>query len=252
MAKLINLRAPKTQMLVFLFSFIVYFAYTRRDLYLVLLAILISVYAMCLDGLLHYSQKKKLLLSESACISGMIIALVLSAHNPWWLFFFAGSVAILSKYFLRLKNKHIFNPAALGIMASIILFGAVTEWKGTYSWYILVPFGLYFAYRVRKIGLLLGYALTTYILFGAACIAEHTSSFLVFGWVSYFYIFVMLIEPKTTPVRPWGKFLFGAAAALLIFVFTGMGVRFDVELATLLALNLTVPLLNALPERRRR
>lgn len=252
MGKFIHFRAPKTQMLLFLLSFTVYLACTRKDPYSILLAIVISAYTVCLDGLLHYSQKKKLLFSESAGISGIIIAFVLSARNPWWLFFFAASVAILSKYFLRIKNRHVFNPAALGIMASIILFGGVTAWRGTYSWYILVPFGLYFAYRVRKIGLLIGYMLTTCILFGAACISEHASPFLVFGFVSYFYIFVMLIEPKTTPVRPWGKFLFGSAAALLIFVFTGMGVRFDAELATLLALNLTVPVLNALPERRRR
>ena len=239
-------------MLLFLFSFTAYLAYTRKDPHFVFLTVLMSVYALCLEGLLYYSQKKKILLSESACISGAIIAFVLSAHNPLWFFLFAGAVAVLSKYFLRIKNKHVFNPAALGIMASIILFGAVTEWKGTYSWHILVPFGLYFAYRLRKIGLLIGYALTTGILFGATCIAEHASLRLVFGYVSYFYIFVMLIEPKTTPVRPWGKFLFGAAAAVLIFVFTQTGVRFDAELATLLMLNLTVPALNALPERRKR
>lgn len=66
----------------------------------------------------------------------------------------------------------------------------------------------------------------------------------MFGYLSYFYIFVMLIEPKTTPTRPLPKFIFGALTAVLIFIFSEIGVRFDAELATLLILNLTVPLLD--------
>ena len=65
-----------------------------------------------------------------------------------------------------------------------------------------------------------------------------------FLWKSYFFIFIMLIEPKTTPLRPKGKVIFGVAVAALIFILTQLGVRFDVELSSLLALNLFVPLLN--------
>lgn len=54
----------------------------------------------------------------------------------------------------------------------------------------------------------------------------------------------MLIEPKTTPVKPAGKIIFGAAVAILIFILTAAGVSFDVELAALLALNMLVPVLN--------
>jgi Na+-translocating ferredoxin:NAD+ oxidoreductase RnfD subunit len=47
----------------------------------------------------------------------------------------------------------------------------------------------------------------------------------------------MLIEPKTTPVHSSGKYLFGAGAAILIFIFTEMGIEVDAELLSLLVMN---------------
>ena len=54
----------------------------------------------------------------------------------------------------------------------------------------------------------------------------------------------MIIEPKTTPVKKLIKYLFGAGIAALIFILTEIGVSFDIELFSLLALNVSVPLFN--------
>lgn len=61
----------------------------------------------------------------------------------------------------------------------------------------------------------------------------------------------MVIEPKTTPVFKRAKFIFGLGVGLLVFLFTELGVHFDAELASLLIMNLSVPLLDKIPERRR-
>ena len=58
------------------------------------------------------------------------------------------------------------------------------------------------------------------------------------------FIFIMVIEPKTTPVKKLGKYLFGSGIAALIFILTERGVKFDIELFSLLAMNLVVPFLN--------
>jgi Na+-translocating ferredoxin:NAD+ oxidoreductase RnfD subunit len=60
----------------------------------------------------------------------------------------------------------------------------------------------------------------------------------------------MIIEPKTTPVKSAGKLIFGIGVATLIFILTEAGVEFDAELCALLFLNLFVPLLNKISERR--
>jgi len=57
----------------------------------------------------------------------------------------------------------------------------------------------------------------------------------------------MVIEPKTTPVSKKGKFIFGVLVSGLIFVLTNLGAGFDVELLSLLALNIAVPILNKIP-----
>lgn len=114
-------------------------------------------------------------------------------------------------------------------------------------WHILLPFGLYFISRIQKLEVLLGYGLTALGLFGIQAIMQNTPLLNIFGYLSYFYIFIMMIEPKTTPIKRRGKFIFGMGAAASIFILTESGARFDVELASLLILNLSVPLLNKMP-----
>jgi len=60
----------------------------------------------------------------------------------------------------------------------------------------------------------------------------------------------MMVEPKTTPLKRSGKFIFGIGTVILIFILIQVGVKFDVELCALLIMNLFVPMLNKLPQRR--
>jgi Na+-translocating ferredoxin:NAD+ oxidoreductase RnfD subunit len=105
-----------------------------------------------------------------------------------------------------------------------------------------LPFGLYFVYKIRKLEIIAGYAAVSLALFGIQALLQKIPLWHVFGYLSYFYIFVMVIEPKTTPVKPLGKLLFGAGVAGLIFVLTQLGAKFDVELCGLLIMNIAVPL----------
>ncbi len=203
--------------------------------------------ALVIEALVYNLKTKRLQITESAIITGLIIGYVLSSDEAWWKFVFASSIAILSKYLLRFRKKHIFNPAALGIFLTIILLGASTQWMGTYLWYVIVPFGLYFVYRLKKTEVITGYAIISLLLFQAQAFLRKVPLGDIFGYFSYFYIFVMVIEPKTSPLKPLGKYLFGAGVAALIFILTEAGVRFDAELLSLLVANATVPLLNRIP-----
>jgi len=241
----------KTKLIIFLAGFAVFLSVKDRDAAFLFTAIIALVSAIIADLFFSYFKNRKFAVSESSVVSALIIGFVLASDNPWWLVALASLSAICSKYLIRFNKKHIFNPAAFGIFLSIILLGADTQWKGTFLWYVLVPVGLYFTYKVRKLDLIAGYFITALGLSSIQAALNNIPLINIFGYLSYFYIFVMLIEPKTTPIKPLAKLIFGILAAGLIFIFNQARINFDAELAALLILNLTVPLLNKIPERRK-
>jgi Na+-translocating ferredoxin:NAD+ oxidoreductase RnfD subunit len=241
---MLGLRSIKTQLILFLLSFAIFLLARERDFNFVVTLLVAVASAVLVDSLILYLKTKSLQITESSIITGMIIGYVLSADEAWWKFVFAVAIAILAKHVIRFQKKHIFNPAAFGVLLTLVFFGAQTQWKGTYLWYILLPFGLYFARKVRKLEIILGYAVVSLLLFGIQAALRHFPFWGVFGYFSYLYIFVMVIEPKTTPITSAAKYIFGAGTAALIFILTEAGVRFDAELFSLLVMNATVPLLN--------
>ncbi len=231
-------------MVVFLCLFAAYLGYADKDFRFLLSAAVAVVSAVAAESAFTYIKVKQLRAASSAVISGLIVGFVLASDQQWWLIILASVAAVSSKFLIRFRGRHLFNPAAFGVFMSILVFGASTQWKGTYAWYVLAPVGIYFIYKIRKLELLAGYAVVALLLFGSQALVQHVPLYNIFGYVSYFFIFIMLIEPKTTPTRPLGKVLFGAAVAALVFVFAEIGVRFDAELCALLLMNLCVPLLN--------
>ena len=59
------------------------------------------------------------------------MSLLLKAGSPWVLVLGA-SVAIASKFFLRIDGKHVFNPGNLGIAAAVLLTG--DAWVSPGQW----------------------------------------------------------------------------------------------------------------------
>ena len=245
---MINLKSVKIQLIMFLCAFAVYLSFKDKDV-LFLLTILVAVIsAIGIESAILFFKNKAISVTDSSIVSGLIIGYVLSPDDPWWVFILAALLAVSSKYLIHFNRKHLFNPAAFGIFLVIIFFGASTQWKGTYAWHILLPFGLYFIYRIKKLGVLIGYGVVALCLFGIQALMQKAPLLNIFGYLSYFFIFIMLVEPKTTPVKPAGKVIFGMGVAALIFILTQGGIRFDAELFSLLILNLFVPLLNKVPE----
>lgn len=241
---MINLKSIKTQLIIFLCGFALYLSFKDKDAIFLLTTFIAVISAIGVESAILLLKDKKLSITDSSIISGLIIGYVLSCDNPWWMFILASLLAICSKHLIHFNKKHLFNPAAFGIFLAVIFFGAFTQWKGTYLWYILLPFGLYFISKIKKLEVLIGYAITALGLFATQAVMQETPLLNIFGYLSYFFIFIMVIEPKTTPIRPAGKLIFGIGVAVLIFILTQVAVRFDSELCALLVSNLAVPLLN--------
>jgi Na+-translocating ferredoxin:NAD+ oxidoreductase RnfD subunit len=92
-----------------------------------------------------------------------------------------------------------------------------------------------------------GYFGMSLLLFVPQALAQGSSLLNIPGYFNFFFIFIMLIEPKTTPPTLWPKIVFGAGTALLVFLLTEWGFRYEPELFALLVMNALVPFLNKIP-----
>ena len=81
------------------------------------------------------------------------------------------------------------------------------------------------------------------ILFGGQALIQKVNILDIFGYLNYFFIFIMLIEPMTTPMTKFGKIIFGSGVGALIFILYAFGIK-EAELVSLACFNLITPLLN--------
>ena len=248
---MLNIKSVKTQLIIFLACFALFLSFQERSVLFLYATCVAVISALIVESLILYFRTKVFQITESSIITGLIVGFVISSDEAWWKLVLTATFAVASKYLIQIRKKHIFNPAAFGIFLATIILGVSTQWKGTYLWYILLPFGLYFSYKIRKIEILISYAAVSLGLFAIQAVLQKAALTHIFGYLSYFYIFIMVIEPKTTPAKQVGKFFFGAVVSGLIFILTNTGAGFDVELFSLLVLNMTVPMLNKIPNMER-
>ncbi|HAZ10523.1 MAG: hypothetical protein A2047_02595 [Omnitrophica bacterium GWA2_41_15] len=238
-----NLKSIKVQLSIFLILFALYLSFIGKDA-LFLLSLGISVIAAIgVDSIIMYLKSKKIIITESSIVSGLIIGYVISSGEAWWIITLTSIFAILSKHIIKFKTRHIFNPAGFGILIAAFFLSASTEWKGANLWYIIVPFGIYFVFKIRKQEIAASYLIASFILFGVQAVIQNAQIFNILGYLNYFFIFIMLVEPMTTPLAYYGKIIFGSGAGVLIFILYLIGIK-EAELAALLCLNLLTPLLN--------
>jgi len=144
------LKSIKGQLIIYLTGFAIFLAIQNKGVVFLLTLALAVVLAAGVESAILYFRTKAFKLTPSSAITGLIIGYVLSSDQEWWKFLVACALAILSKYLILFKKKHIFNPAAFGILLTLALFGAQSQWAGTYLWYILLPAGIYFAKKILK------------------------------------------------------------------------------------------------------
>lgn len=242
-----NFKSIKIQLNLFLATFAL-FLFLREPAFSIVAGLFFAVlFSVLTEGVILYVKTKKIQITASAITSGLILGLVFSSESPWWMFLTLAILTIGLKHLVRFHGKNLFNPATLGIFLVVLLLKGYTEWKGAYVWYVLVPAGLYLVYKIKKMELALGYFLTSLLLFIPQALKQGTPILEIFGYFNYFFIFIMMIEPKTTPAQRWPKFLFGAGVALLVFLLTEWSFRYEPELFALLILNALTPWLNKIP-----
>lgn len=162
---------------------------------------------------------------ESVYITALILTLIMTPASSIQDALVLGGVAVLavaSKYILAIRKKHIFNPAAFGaVMAAVILHSGASWWMGT-AW--MIPFvlvgGLLIARKVKRFSLVLSYFTTTTIIILVTSIFSGNDVLavlknLIFDSPLFFFAFVMLTEPQTTPPGKIRQIIYGGLVGSL-------------------------------------
>lgn len=160
----------------------------------------------------------------SAYISGISVGILLRTP-AFWPYALCAAISILSKYVLRFRGRHLWNPSNFGISAMLFLAGDTVgslsiQW-GNHVWAMLVIWvlGAFIIYRLRRFHITATYVVA-FVVFallrswttGTAWQAEVAP---ITGPMYQLFIFFMITDPKTTVQPRWGQCLVVVCVAAL-------------------------------------
>jgi ferredoxin-NADP reductase len=165
---------------------------------------------------------------ESTYITALILALIITPAlsfgdtNFLILAFWASSLAIASKYILAIGKKHIFNPAAIGVViTAFVLNQSASWWVGTA---VMLPFvlfgGFLITHKIKRFDLVLSSIIAGFIVILGLSFLNGGNVFAL-GWsvlVStplIFFTTVMLTEPLTSPPTSILRIPYGILTGIL-------------------------------------
>jgi hypothetical protein len=195
----------------------------------------------------------------SGLLTGNSVAFILrvpgTVHGQWWslkgagIFVLAVVLSMASKYFIRRRGQHIFNPSNLGLVACFVALGPqLTEpqdlwWIGlspalilTYA--VIVVGGVLIGARLKllamEIAFLGGFAASLVLSLGLVpdhCMTASWASaplcgrplweILVISPEVLVFAFFMLSDPRTVPVSPLNRVLFGLGVGIFSALLLG-------------------------------
>lgn len=188
-----------------------------------LLAFALPLFAIVLMTVLDlgitWVRSRKLYWPSASFVTGFLIGLIIAPTEPIWIIAIAVLAAFLSKQFIGVGlRQHIFNPAAFGIMATSLAFGAPVAWWGV-TWgklplLILIPLMIRILWKMKRLMLPATFLVIYYLPLITTIPLMDAARALIDGSVILFAL-VMLPEPITSPASGKFKYLFGALVAIL-------------------------------------
>jgi Na+-translocating ferredoxin:NAD+ oxidoreductase RnfD subunit len=228
-------RTPKGLLLLIL-VILVALAEPPSHLRFMLSGLFIAVAAACaVDLAIQKLLRDDFEFPSGAILTGLIVAMVLSPHEPWYVTALTSAIAVFSKHLFRTKSANIFNPAAFGLVATFYMFGTGQSWWGAlpevtpFALIALFALGIFITARVKKIPLVLIFLGVYFLLFTVtAYLAAPVNVAEIFRapdfHASLFFAFFILTDPPTSPVAYRDQLVCGvivAVASYAVFEFTG-------------------------------
>jgi Na+-transporting NADH:ubiquinone oxidoreductase subunit NqrB len=158
---------------------------------------------------------------KSALISGLSLCLLLRT-NELWLVVVAALITISSKFLLRIRGKHIFNPTNFGIVALLVTTNAV--WVSPGQWGNVAFFGFLMAclgglvvHRALRSDVAIAFAIAyASLLIGRSMYVGEPLAIPLHRLQSgalLLFTFFMISDPRTTPNTRLGRVIFASIVA---------------------------------------
>jgi Na+-translocating ferredoxin:NAD+ oxidoreductase RnfD subunit len=186
-----------------------------------LLAIVVSILLELVLGRIFY---RKWLHPASAYITGISVGILIRSP-AFWPYALCSAISITSKYVLRVKGRHLWNPSNFGISVMLFLAGDTVaslsiQW-GNYLWPMLViwALGSIIIWRLRRFHITATYVVSfiAFALLRSWITGNPWQSEIapITGPMYQLFIFFMITDPKTTVRSKTGQCIVVFAVALL-------------------------------------
>ncbi len=203
-----------------------------------------------LEVALTFRQTRSFVWPASAMLTGSGVALIMRvvgtpAHDPWntfgWYIFAAvAGVSLLTKYVIKYRGSHVFNPSNIGLVLAFVILGS-TRVEPLDFWWAPLEVWMLLAYAVIIVGGLLitarlhllalagtywitlaaglavlaasGHCMTAQWAFAPVCGVDYWRVIVASPEVLIF-LFFMITDPKTIPAGQVGRVVFGVLVAV--------------------------------------
>lgn len=213
----------------FLLSLYVLGAFTF-GLQQVLLQGLPAVLATVGAGLvLDYIELKRWTKPLTPLITGLIIGLVAQFGAKPLILAIIGISSMVIKFLVKWDGKHIFNPAAAGLLVGMFLGSYPSWWVGGENFWIYLIWIPILLYKLKRWAPMVGFLVPLTLTSGLIVITSAST---------LFFTSVMLIEPKTSPATVKLGLIYGVVVAGGYLIMSRL-FQFDPLILSLLIANLT-------------
>jgi hypothetical protein len=198
-----------------------------------------------------FVRQHVILWPASAMLTGNGVAFVLRvpgtehgdwwSMNGWWIFAATAAVGLISKYVIRFRGRHIFNPSNIGLVLCFLLLGPelaepLDFWWGPMSpWLalalaIIVAGGFLILRRIHLLGIAIGFWLAFAAGMAVLVASGHAMTarwylgpvedwtfwrILVFSPEVLVFLFFMITDPKTIPEGRTARRVYGVTIGLV-------------------------------------
>jgi enediyne biosynthesis protein E5 len=204
--------------------------------------------AMLIDAPIIRMREGKWKFPDGALLTGLIVAMILSPHEPWRVTAITAAVGVVSKYLFRARKANVFNPAALALVATFYVFDTAQSWWGALpevapaALVLLFVTGLFITQLVNKMPVVLAFLGSYYLLFTITAFGASPARVAELYrapdlHAALFFAFFMVTDPPTSPPRHRDQLVYGVIVAVVSYaVFEAIGAAYFL-LAGLLVAN---------------
>jgi Na+-translocating ferredoxin:NAD+ oxidoreductase RnfD subunit len=213
---------------------------------------ILAAIAACwvIEVALTFRSTRMFVWPASAMLTGNGVALILRvvgtpADQPWytgdlWVFAGVAAFSLLTKYVIKYRGSHVFNPSNIGLVLAFIVLGSsrvepLDFWWGPLTIWLAIAYavilvgGTLITRRLKLLALAAtfwvalaaglgvlaasGHCMTANWAFAPVCGFDYWRVILVSPELMIF-LFFMITDPKTTPSGRVGRVLFGLLVAI--------------------------------------